>query len=117
MSADGGLLSRSEHGGGAAPNHCRGRVGQDKDLAHRVAHLIEKGADPSRIFLLTFSKRAAAEMKRRVEALVARNVNSQLRLPWAGTFHTAGGRLVCQYADSIGINPAFTILDRNDSGI
>jgi DNA helicase-2/ATP-dependent DNA helicase PcrA len=89
--------------------------GKTKTLAHRVAHLIERGADPSRVLLLTFSRRAVAEMKRCVEEIVTRNVRSQIRLPWAGTFHAVGARLLRHYAGNIGINPAFTILDRDDA--
>jgi len=53
----------------AAPCHCRGGVRQDQHLAHRVAHLIVNGADPRKILLMTFSRRAAAEMARRVERI------------------------------------------------
>jgi DNA helicase-2/ATP-dependent DNA helicase PcrA len=89
--------------------------GKTKTLAHRVAHLIDRGADPSRILLLTFSKRAAAEMRRRVDAIVSRSANIQVQLSWAGTFHAIGARMLRHYADSIGIMPSFTILDRDDA--
>src|SRR5262245_25082136 len=59
--------------------------GKTNTLAHRVAHLAHQGADPNRILLLTFSRRAAAEMKRRVELLVARTLPQAPRLGWAGT--------------------------------
>ena len=89
-------------------------------LAHRVAHLIVNRADPRRILLLTFSRRAATEMIRRVER-IARKVlgdNSSLfsgALSWAGTFHGIGARLLREYAERIGLDPAFTIHDREDS--
>ena len=51
--------------------------GKTNTLAHRVAHLIVSGADPRRILLLTFSRRAAAEMQRRVERITARVLGSQ----------------------------------------
>ena len=93
--------------------------GKTNTLAHRVAHLLLRGADPSRILLLTFSRRAAGEMKRRVERICA----SALRGPpggntavsWAGTFHSVGARLLRQHAHSIGLDPAFTIADREDA--
>ncbi len=65
--------------------------GKTNTLAHRVAHLIVNGADPRRILLLTFSRRAAAEMARRVERIAARCCGRRRAPPaaltWAGTFH------------------------------
>jgi hypothetical protein len=72
-------------------------TGKTNTLAHRVAHLIVNGADPHRVLLLTFSRRAAAEMKRRVETIVGRAAGRQVRLPWAGTFHAVGVRLLREY--------------------
>ncbi|MDQ7251145.1 ATP-dependent helicase [Dongia sedimenti] len=89
--------------------------GKTNTLAHRVAHLVLGGADPNRILLLTFSRRAAAEMKRRVELLVGRVVPQAPRLGWAGTFHAVGARLLRLHARTIGLDPAFTILDREDA--
>ncbi|WP_118180740.1 ATP-dependent helicase [Paraburkholderia phosphatilytica] len=96
--------------------------GKTNTLAHRVAHLIVKGADPHRILLLTFSRRAADEMIRRVTRIVAsapglsgaRAAVAQ-GLSWAGTFHSVGARLLREYADLIGLSPTFTINDREDS--
>jgi DNA helicase-2/ATP-dependent DNA helicase PcrA len=90
-------------------------TGKTSTLAHRVAHLIVKGADPHRVLLLTFSRRAAAEMKRRVETIVGRAAGRQVRLLWAGTFHAIGVRLLREYGRTIGLDPAFTILDREDA--
>src|SRR5262249_7086162 len=91
--------------------------GKTNTLAHRVAHLIVHGADPGRILLLTFSRRAAAEMERRAQRLIAscRNTESQPALLWSGTFHAVGARLLRTYALSIGLDPGFTIHDREDS--
>ncbi|WP_035547434.1 ATP-dependent helicase [Burkholderia sp. 9120] len=93
--------------------------GKTNTLAHRVANLVVKGADPRRILLLTFSRRAALEMTRRVTriagaALGARAALAQ-GLTWSGTFHSVGARLLREYADLIGLAPAFTINDREDS--
>jgi DNA helicase-2/ATP-dependent DNA helicase PcrA len=93
--------------------------GKTSTLAHRVAHLVVKGADPRRILLLTFSRRAAIEMTRRVtriagDALGARAALAQ-GLTWSGTFHSVGARLLREYADLIGLAPTFTINDREDS--
>jgi DNA helicase-2/ATP-dependent DNA helicase PcrA len=94
--------------------------GKTNTVAHRVAHLIVNGADPRRLLLMTFSRRAAAEMIRRVERIARQVTGSSAgamvdALTWAGTFHSIGARLLREYADQIGIDPAFTIHDREDS--
>src|SRR5215467_13929636 len=72
-------------------------TGKTNTLAHRVAHLIMRGSDPRRIMLLTFSRRAAVEMIRRVERIAAHVLPNQPRmvadgLTWSGTFHAIGAR-------------------------
>jgi DNA helicase-2/ATP-dependent DNA helicase PcrA len=94
--------------------------GKTNTLAHRVAHLLAQGADPSRILLLTFSRRAADEMTRRVQRIASQVSRRHARLvsagfPWSGTFHSVGARLLREYAGRIGLDPAFTIHDREDS--
>ena len=94
--------------------------GKTNMLAHRVAHLIVTGADPRRILLMTFSRRAAAEMTRRVERIARKVMGDGASvmtdaLTWAGTFHGLGARLLRDYADQIGLDPAFTIHDREDA--
>jgi DNA helicase-2/ATP-dependent DNA helicase PcrA len=94
--------------------------GKTNTLAHRVAHLMVSGADPRRILLMTFSRRAASEMAKRVER-IARKVLGEGAgvladaLTWAGTFHGIGARLLRDYAEQLGLDPAFTIHDREDS--
>jgi DNA helicase-2/ATP-dependent DNA helicase PcrA len=92
-------------------------TGKTATLAHRVAHHIVSGADPHRILLLTFSRRAAAEMGRRVERIVAAALKGAAApsLPWSGTFHAVGARLLREHAPAIGLSPDFTILDREDA--
>jgi DNA helicase-2/ATP-dependent DNA helicase PcrA len=94
--------------------------GKTNTLAHRVAHLVVSGADPRRIMLLTFSRRAAVEMQRRVERITAKVMGPKAgvmtdALAWSGTFHAIGARLLREYASDIGIDVAFTIHDREDS--
>jgi DNA helicase-2/ATP-dependent DNA helicase PcrA len=94
--------------------------GKTNTLAHRVAHLVVTGADPRKILLLTFSRRAAAEMSRRVERISAEVMGKASgavaeALTWAGTFHGIGARLLREHAQQIGLDPAFTIHDREDS--
>ena len=91
-------------------------TGKTKTLAHRVAHLVVNGIDPQRILLLTFSRRAALDMTGRVKRITSAAVGTgQIDLPWAGTFHAVGARILREYAPRIGLNPAFTILDRSDA--
>ena len=92
--------------------------GKTNTLAHRAAHLIVHGADPGRILLLTFSRRAAAEMEQRARRIIKSVVGPEqacARLGWAGTFHAIGARLLRAHAHAIGLDPAFTIHDREDS--
>ena len=89
--------------------------GKTNTLAHRVAHLIGHGADSARILLLTFSRRAAAEMERRVERIVEVSAGQRTAIPWSGTFHAVGARLLRMYACSIGLHPSFTVHDREDA--
>jgi DNA helicase-2/ATP-dependent DNA helicase PcrA len=93
--------------------------GKTNTLAHRVARLIQSGADPQRILLLTFSRRAANEMVQRAGGVLQRVLGTSSHavagLPWAGTFHSIGARLLREYAGRIGLEASFTIHDRGDS--
>jgi DNA helicase-2/ATP-dependent DNA helicase PcrA len=82
------------------------------------------GVDPARILMLTFTRRAAIEMKRRANDIMREAFNDKLggkaqaisqRLTWAGTFHSIGNRLLRHYAKHVGLDPAFTVLDRSDA--
>lgn len=93
--------------------------GKTNTLAHRVAHLVLQGADPHRIMLLTFSRRAAAQMERRVGRVLQKVLGLRSgiapALPWAGTFHGLGARILREYSARIGLADNFTIQDRGDS--
>ena len=95
-------------------------TGKTMTLAHRVAHLLLEGVSPERLLLLTFTRRAAQEMTRRVENIV--RASSQERtilpsggLPWSGTFHSVANRLLRRFAHNLGLDPGFSVLDRGDS--
>jgi DNA helicase-2/ATP-dependent DNA helicase PcrA len=99
-------------------------TGKTDTLAHRAAHLVLNGVDPARILMLTFTRRAAQEMIRRTQKIVAealaergklgdRSVVS--RLLWSGTFHSVGNRILRLYAKHLGLNSNFTVLDRGDA--
>lgn len=95
-------------------------TGKTTTLAARVASLVLGGADPQRVLLLTFSRRAAVEMTQRAArvlhlALGLRATQPPPALPWAGTFHGVGARLLREHAARVGLAPSFTILDRGDA--
>ena len=97
-------------------------TGKTMTLAHRVAHLVISGVSPERILLLTFTRRAAADMTRRVESIV-RSATKELSstplpaggLPWSGTFHSIANRLLRRFAHNLDLDPGFSILDRGDA--
>ncbi|MDG2528111.1 ATP-dependent helicase [Caulobacter endophyticus] len=94
--------------------------GKTNTLAHRVAHLLVNGADPHRILLMTFSRRAASEMGRRVERIARKVLGDRAHvlteaLSWSGTFHGVGARILREQAEVVGLDPAFTIHDREDA--
>ena len=68
-------------------------TGKTTTLAHRIAQLVIDGADPRRILLLTFSRRASQEMVRRAQRVV-----QHADIPWAGTYHAIGSRLLRMHA-------------------
>jgi DNA helicase-2/ATP-dependent DNA helicase PcrA len=97
-------------------------TGKTATLAHRVAYLVASGVPAGRILLLTFTRRAADEMLRRVEGLLrATGGDGRTASPlsgakvWGGTFHAVATRLLRLHGESIGLPPGFTILDRSDS--
>ena len=98
-------------------------TGKTKTLAHRVVHLILNGGDPQRLLLLTFTRRAALEMTRRSQLILAeargdiahRISTPTSLLPWSGTFHAIGSRLLRLHSELIGLDASFTVLDRADS--
>jgi DNA helicase-2/ATP-dependent DNA helicase PcrA len=117
-------------------------TGKTATLVHRVAWLIARGVDPGRILLLTFTRRAAAEMLRRVENMLRQMASDRSHHPpqeengngdsvereeqaaaprlqvgrlWGGTFHAVATRLLRRYGKAIGLPPGFTIHDRADA--
>ena len=102
------------HGAGPLLILAGAGTGKTNTLAHRVAHLILEGANPQRILLLTFSRRAAIEMTRRAQRIVG-ELATQVRLPWSGTFHSIANRLIRRYCTRLGLHPNFSVLDRGDA--
>ncbi len=90
-------------------------TGKTTTLLHRVAWHIAGGIDPSRILLLTFTRRAAAEMLRRAEILLHRLGLPGTTRVWSGTYHAVATRLLHRYGKMIGLPPEFAVHDRADS--
>ena len=85
--------------------------GKTRTLTYRIAHLISQGTDPFRILALTFTNKAAAEMKERIIKLVG----TEARNIWMGTFHSVFARILRSEAEKLGYIRTFTIYDTDDS--
>ena len=96
-------------------------TGKTNTLAHRVAHLVLQGAAAQRILLLTFTRRAALEMTRRAQRIVAAAMEEKkasglaaapaVRLPWSGTFHAVANKLIRKHHSRLGLAESFSVLD------
>ena len=86
-------------------------TGKTRTLTYRVASLVERGIDPQRILLLTFTNKAAREMLDRAQGLVGEAVGGL----WGGTFHHMANRILRRHADALGYRNDFTILDQDDA--
>ena len=114
----------AQHGQGPLLIVAGAGTGKTATLVHRVVWLIATAVDPGRILLLTFTRRAAAEMIRRADAALSRlrraEAASGRKAPhttrvWGGTFHAIATRLLRRHGKAIGLAPEFTIHDRTDS--
>jgi len=115
----------AQHGDGPLLIVAGAGTGKTRTLVHRVASLIERGVEPGRVLLLTFTRRAAAEMLRRVDELLTQQTRKKAEGPiqptgagkkvWGGTFHAVSSRLLRMYGKATGLPPDFTIHDRSDS--
>ena len=87
-------------------------TGKTRVLTTRIAHILSLGrARPSEILAVTFTNKAAREMKQRIGAMVGEAVEG---MPWLGTFHSIGVKILRRHAELVGLNPNFTILDTDD---
>ncbi len=85
--------------------------GKTRVLTHKIAFLIEKGLEPSTILALTFTNKAAKEMKERIRGLIGRKAEEL----WMGTFHSIFARILRIESDKLQYRPNFSIYDREDS--
>ncbi len=86
--------------------------GKTRVLTYKIAYLIEKGVDPFQIMALTFTNKAAREMKARIESIVG---STEARNVWMGTFHSIFARILRMEAEKLGFPANFTIYDTDDS--
>ena len=87
-------------------------TGKTRVLTTRLAHILAtKRASPSQILAVTFTNKAAREMKERIGALIGGTVEG---MPWLGTFHSIGARMLRRHAEMAGLKPNFSILDTDD---
>lgn len=111
-----GLNSRQRqavlHGDGPLLVIAGAGSGKTRALAARVAHLIDRGVPADRILLLTFTRRAAAEMLKRAGAFIEDRSSGRV---WGGTFHSIANRLLRNYGRAVGLDDGFTVIDRTDT--
>ncbi len=85
--------------------------GKTRVITHKIAHLMDGGMSPSRIAAITFTNKAASEMKHRIEKLAG----LEARNTWMGTFHSVFAKILRVEADKLGYPSNFTIYDSDDS--
>ncbi len=102
-----------EHVGGPLLVLAGAGSGKTGTLAHRLARLLRRGADPRRICLVTFSRRAAQELMSRAGRLSDADAAGQV---WGGTFHSVANRVLRLHGGRLGLDPGFSILDQSDVG-
>jgi len=104
-------LKAVTHGSGPLLIIAGAGTGKTRTIAYRVAWLVSQGVPAERILLLTFTRRAAQEMLGRARHLSGRSTTEV----WGGTFHAVANRLLRTYGRSVGLDPAFTVVDEGDA--
>ena len=99
-----------EHGDGPLMVLAGAGTGKTRVLVHRIAHLVETGADPREILAVTFTNKAAAEMRHRLRALLGARADAM----WVGTFHATCARLLRKLGERVGLTRSFVIFDDDD---
>jgi DNA helicase-2/ATP-dependent DNA helicase PcrA len=110
---DDAQLAAATHGDGPLIVVAGAGTGKTRTLVSRVAALIDRGVDPERVLLLTFTRRAADEMLARAAAICGRR--DAARKLWGGTFHAVAYRLVAAHAESLGQATSLSVLDPGDA--
>src|SRR3989344_7613398 len=90
-------------------------AGKTKTITHRIVNLIKEGISPDKILAVTFTNKAAKEMRERVLKEIEKNTRGQNSIPFISTFHSLGVHIIKENAKSLGLTRHFTILDEADS--
>ncbi|OGI66128.1 hypothetical protein A3A95_00205 [Candidatus Nomurabacteria bacterium RIFCSPLOWO2_01_FULL_39_18] len=92
-------------------------AGKTKTITHRIVNLIKEGIVPDKILAVTFTNKAAKEMRERIIAEIEKNAGEQDSVPFVSTFHSLGVFIIKENARVLGLTKYFTILDESDSTI
>ncbi len=90
-------------------------AGKTKTITHRIVNLIKKGVAPERILAVTFTNKAAKEMRERIISEIEKNAKGQEKIPFVSTFHSLGVYIIKENARALGLTKYFTILDESDA--
>jgi DNA helicase-2/ATP-dependent DNA helicase PcrA len=90
-------------------------AGKTKTITHRIVNLIKNGVAPEKILAVTFTNKAAKEMRERIIAEIKKNAKGQDRIPFVSTFHSLGVYIIKENARLLGLTRYFTILDESDA--
>src|SRR5580704_3482186 len=99
-----------EHGDGPLMVLAGAGTGKTRVLVHRIAHLVETGADPRAILAVTFTNKAAGEMKHRLRGVLGARADAM----WVGTFHATCARMLRRHGEAVGLTKSFVIFDDDD---
>ncbi|MFA5932118.1 MAG: UvrD-helicase domain-containing protein [Candidatus Paceibacterota bacterium] len=90
-------------------------AGKTKTITHRIVNLIKNGVSPDKILAVTFTNKAAKEMRERVISEIEKNAKGQDKIPFVSTFHSLGVYIIKENARLLGLTRYFTILDEGDT--
>jgi DNA helicase-2/ATP-dependent DNA helicase PcrA len=99
-----------EHGDGPLLVLAGAGTGKTRVLVHRIAHLVDTGGDPRAILAVTFTNKAAGEMRHRLRGLLGTRADAM----WIGTFHATCARLLRRHGEAVGLTKSFVIFDDDD---
>ena len=103
-------LAAVEQGDGPLMVLAGAGTGKTRVLVHRIAHLVDTGADPRRILAVTFTNKAAGEMRTRLRGLLGSRADAM----WIGTFHATCARILRRHGEAVGLTRSFVIFDDDD---
>ena len=99
-----------DHGDGPLMVLAGAGTGKTRVLVHRIARLVESGVEPWAILAVTFTNKAAGEMRHRLRELLGEAADAM----WIGTFHATCARLLRRYGEKVGLTKSFVIFDDSD---